>query len=116
VNDREILERAWALVTLPMAHPSYAEAVLELLSDGQRGVCPRALQMFELAAEVAAMHDATLTALHAAWTRSQFFIPAPCPRRTHAVPRDNRTAGDTVVPGSTKMGVQMYKSAVNVWP
>lgn len=73
IDDIEFLEQAWALVT----HPVDADAVLALLSDGLGGVCPRALLMFELAAEIAAMHDGTLTTLHAAWTRSQFLTPAP---------------------------------------
>ncbi len=90
MTDREILERAWALVTLPMAHPSYVTAVRDLLSDGQGGVCPRALQMFELAVEIAAMQHASLHALLAAWTSSQFLAPAPRRRRAATEPGTRR--------------------------
>jgi hypothetical protein len=72
MSDREFLERAWALASLPMAHVSYAEAVHALLADGD----DRALLMFEFAVEIAAMRDGSLQALLTAWTRSQFLAPS----------------------------------------
>jgi hypothetical protein len=74
MSDREILDRAWALVSLPMAHPSYTQAVSDLLSDGHGGVCARALQMFELAIEVASMRDGSLLELVSAWSRDHVLM------------------------------------------
>lgn len=93
-DDRDVLERAWGLVTLPMGNEAYAANVRELLDDGQHGVCPRALQMFELAVEIAAMNG-TLAMLVAAWARGQLF--APCRRHL-------RRRADTI-PG-TRKGLQ----------
>lgn len=76
MTDHEFLVSAWALVTSPTTQPKYVADVLSLMSDGQGGICPRALQMFELAGEVAAARDGSLQQLVAAWTRSQFIAPA----------------------------------------
>jgi len=74
MSDREFLERAWALASLPMAHASYTEAVHALLADGDDA--RRALLMFELAVEISAMRDGSLQTLLTAWTRSQFLAPS----------------------------------------
>lgn len=74
--DREMLERAWGLATLPMANTHYTQAVLQFLRQSGNSVCPRALQMFELATEVHLMRG-TCESLLTAWMRPRRAVTAP---------------------------------------
>ncbi len=75
MTDEELLARVWALAVLPVASATYSSAVRELVDDGQGGVCPRALQIFELATVLAAMRDASFAAFFAACRRGQLLAP-----------------------------------------